>query len=453
MAAPSIKRRMLVILLGIFAVVWMSVATITFMNVRREVRDVFDAQLAQAARVLATLVRDEVKEFGEDGSIADDALSIQIHDLEPDFMFQVLLNNTVVMRSQSAPLAPIWDRPGYKSLEESGNRWRVLRYQAAGNPAVIIVGGRRTERTRLVQSVAIEAMWPLLLALPVLALATLVGIRQALLPLRRVRDDIRRRTPEELGPVDTSTVPKEISRVIIALNALFARLVEALERERRFTSYAAHELRTPLAALKTQAHVALAARDDRQRQKAVENIAAGVERTAKLVEQLLTLARLDPPHAELRRDAVDLGAAVRDVVGGLRDIANANNITLVVDVHDGAVIEGDHAAITILARNLIDNALRYTPAGGQVSVTVACADAAAILTVSDSGPGIPEGERRAVFERFYRMVGSKAEGSGLGLSIVQRIAELHKAAIDLANRPEGGLIVTVRFPLRKERKS
>ncbi len=201
MAAPSIKRRMLVILLGIFAVVWMSVATITFMNVRREVRDVFDAQLAQAARVLATLVRDEVKELGEGGAIADDALSIQIHDLEPDFMFQVLLDDTVVMRSQSAPMAPIWDHPGYKSLEESGNRWRVLRYQAADNPAIIIVGGRRDERTRLVQSVAIEAMWPLLLALPVLALATLVGIRQALLPLRRVRDDIRRRTPEELGPV------------------------------------------------------------------------------------------------------------------------------------------------------------------------------------------------------------------------------------------------------------
>lgn len=449
MAAPSIKRRMLVILLAIFAVVWMSVATITFMNVRREVRDVFDAELAQAARVLATLVRDEVNELGADGSIADDALSIQIHDLEPDFMFQVLLNNTVVMRSQSAPLAPIWDRVGYKSLEESGNRWRVLRYQAADNPAVIIVGGRRTERTRLVQSVAIEAMWPLLLALPVLALATIVGIRQALLPLRRVRDDIRRRTPEELGPVDTSTVPKEISRVIIALNALFARLVEALERERRFTSYAAHELRTPLAALKTQAHVALAARDDRQRQKAVENIATGVERAAKLVEQLLTLARLDPPHAKLRRDAVDLGAAVRDVAGGLRDTANANNITLAVELQDGAIIEGDHAAITILARNLIDNALRYTPAGGLVNIAVACAGPIAALTVSDSGPGIPEGERRAVFERFYRMVGSKAEGSGLGLSIVQRIAELHKAEIDLANRPEGGLIVTVRFPLRK----
>jgi len=449
MAAPSIKRRMLVILLGIFAVVWMSVATITFMNVRREVRDVFDAELAQAARVLATLVRDEVNELGADGSIADDALSIQIHDLEPNFMFQVLLNDTVVMRSQSAPLTPIWDRVGYKSLEESGNRWRVLRYQAADNPAVIIVGGQRTERTRLVQSVAIEAMWPLLLALPVLALATIVGIRQALLPLRRVRDDIRRRTPEELGPVDTSTVPKEISRVIISLNALFARLVEALERERRFTSYAAHELRTPLAALKTQAHVALAARDDRQRQKAVENIATGVERAAKLVEQLLTLARLDPPHAELRRDAVDLGAAVRDVAGGLRDTANANNITLVVEVQDGAIIEGDHAAITILARNLIDNALRYTPAGGLVNIAVAFAGSAAALTVSDSGPGIPEGERRAVFERFYRMVGSKAEGSGLGLSIVQRIAELHNAEIDLANRAEGGLIVTVRFPLRK----
>lgn len=439
----SIKRRMLWILLGAFAVVWLSVATLTFTNLRREVKDVFDTQLAQAARVLSNLVRDEIAEMLDTGVV--DVNAVAIHNLEPDFMFQVLLDDRTVLRSPNAPDTPIWDKPGYRTLHVSGERWRVLRYEETGNAATIIVAGRRDVRAELVQNVAVEVLWPLLLALPILAIAILLGVRQALRPLRQVREEIRRRNPDQLEPLDTNRVPKEIRQVILAMNALFQRLAAMVERERRFTADAAHELRTPLAALKAQAHVAQSAKDEARRQKAIQNISAGVDRTAKLVEQLLTLARLDPPHAETRRDLIDVSRTCGEILEAFALEAEAKRLTLSLHAPSGAWMQGDAAAIAILIRNLVDNAIRYSPEGGEVTVTVTDHDSAVILSVADHGPGIPEDQQQAVFERFYRIDGSKADGSGLGLSIARRVAELHHADIKLANREGGGLLVSVRF--------
>src|SRR5690606_20057418 len=256
-----------------------------------EVKVMFDAQLAHVARVLLNLTRSDIAAV-QSATAGSDHVTIQ--SLEPEFMFQILLDGRVVLRSPNAPADIIAEAAGYRTLTVGEDRWRVLRYREANNPATVIVAGRRDVRSELLTSVAVEALWPLLLAIPVLAMAIILGTNKALKPLGRVRQDILGRNPGQLEPVDTTLVPREIQPVILAMNALFERLASTLDREKRFTAYAAHELRTPLAALKAQAHVALSAKDEPRRQKAVQQIAVGVDRTAKLVEQLLTLARLDP---------------------------------------------------------------------------------------------------------------------------------------------------------------
>jgi len=271
-------------------------------------------------------------------------------------------------------------------------------------------------------------------------------------PLRRISTEVAHREPANLAPLEESGAPAEIAPLVRALNLLLARVEHTLESERRFTADAAHELRTPLAALKIQAQVALRAEQGEQRSLALENLLLGVDRATHLIEQLLTLARLEPAEGMPALMAnCDLAVMARQVLAEQASAALDKEIELDLRAPDSVMIQGNTGMLGILLRNLVDNAIRYAPQQGRVSVSLLSGGGRVRLEVQDSGPGIPEQERQRVFDRFYRILGNAAAGSGLGLSIVKRIADLHGASLSLAAGEHGvGLKVSVDFSSANE---
>ncbi len=303
----------------------------------------------------------------------------------------------------------------------------------------------------LAESIARHLLHPLLFAVPGLAVAIWLAVGVGLAPLGRFAGEVERRAPDNLAPLALARVPREVLPLQQALNALFARLRQSRELERRFTADAAHELRTPLAAIRTQAEVALNADDGAQARRALANVVGGAERATRLVEQLLTLARLDPQTALERPQPIGLRALAHDAVAAQAPFAARRNIDLGLLPGEERTVHGDPLLLAVLLRNLVDNAVRYTPPGGRVDLAVEEAHAARggypLLRVTDSGPGIAPAAREQAFERFHRGSDRREEGSGLGLSIVRRIAELHRATLTLDEGPGGrGLTVRVGFP-------
>lgn len=287
---------------------------------------------------------------------------------------------------------------------------------------------------------------PLLYGLPLLGAWIWFATWRGLRPLDELAAELGRRAPEHLDPVEPAAAPREIRPLLDALNTLFGRVGQALDNERRFTADAAHELRTPLAAIAAQAKVAVRARDAAERDHALAQLTTSARRASHLVEQLLTLARLDPA-AELPRGALRLDTLAAEVCADHGAAALEKEIALELDAPAPVVVSGNAGMLRILLRNLIDNAVRYTPSGGKVGVGVTATFGAVLLTVSDSGPGIPADQRANALRRLHRLAGQEIEGSGLGLSIVARIAELHHARLELADGSgRSGLCVRLMFP-------
>lgn len=444
----SIRGRLFFLILGLLIVIWGVMMAATYFTTRHEIEEVFDAQLAQAMHVLHDLVQHEVKEEELNNIQLDIPDNFQSHPYEKKLAFQVWNHEHLVLRSGSAPAHPMTDIKGYSDNTIEGQKWRLLMIHDEQESYRLIVGERYEIRNELISEILIHVSWPILLSLPFLAFLITLGINRGLAPLKKVADDVRHRSPQQLSPIAVNDAPAEIHPLITSLNHLLMRLDEAFESERRFTANAAHELRTPLAALKAQAQVAMKADDTQQRLKALEQIIRGVDRATHLVEQLLTLARIDPESVSSTHVPVNLSTIVEAICSELAPLALKKHIDLEYSSKEAAIVMGLSTALSILARNLVDNAIRYTPEGGKVSVAVFKSDNRIHLKVSDNGPGIPEEERPRVLDRFYRIVGTNETGSGLGLSIVKRITELHGAALEISS-PETnkGTRITVSFPL------
>jgi two-component system, OmpR family, sensor kinase len=300
-------------------------------------------------------------------------------------------------------------------------------------------------RKQRAAQLALQTLRPFALLLPVLALAIWLAVGKALEPLQRLTAQVLARRVNTLDPLSSARLPDEVQPLVVALNDLLQRLRGALERERAFMADAAHELRTPLTALHLQAGTLARASGEAERSAAMAGLTAGVQRVRHLVEQLLSLARQEP-RAESTPAPVRLDDAAREVVAELVPLADAGGIDLGISAAQPATVTGDAEDLRTLLRNLVDNAVRYTPAGGRVDVSVE-AHGGTKLVVADDGPGIPAAERERVFDRFYRRAGAPAPGSGLGLAIVQAIAAAHGATVSLSDGPGGkGLTVMVLFP-------
>jgi len=446
----SIRRRLLVYLLALFASAWALLAILSYSSAQHEIEELFDAELAQQARVLLGITLHERRVSGKPDDVQIEVIGTKAgHDYEEKIAFQIWVGQRLIRRSQNAPQDALTATDGYSERAIGGHRWRVFGLSDKANEIRVLVGQRTEVRDELIGYIIHDLLLPLLLVAPVIAFLVWSGVGAGLAPLRRLATEILRRSPQQLEPVNIENTPREVQPIVDSLNRLLTQLDSALEAERRFTFNAAHELRTPLAALKTQAQVALRATNSKVRTQAVHQTLAGVDRASHLVGQLLTLARLDPDAAMASYTAIDLVHTARAVVADLAPQAIDKGVEIAFqDTNVSSRIHGDSAAIAILLRNLVDNAIRYTPAGGRVEVTVHEVPEQVVMAVTDSGPGIPETERQNVLSRFYRLPGSSGAGCGLGLSIVQRIAELHRARLELATAPDGhGLQVTVRFPI------
>lgn len=440
-------RLRLVLLLSIgLGLAWLVAAWFSHIESRHEIDELFDAQLAQSAQVLLGTTRHELHEHEEHG---EDEIAIT-HEYEQKLAFQIWSEGDLLMRSTAAPSITLGsDREGYSESNINGEPWRVLTRWDAQHEFMIQVAEPLAARERLARHITLKMLIPTLIALPVLALLIWFGVGAGLRPLQQLKQEVKQRTANRLEPVAMAGVPEEVVPLVKALNDLFARLEDAFEGERRFTADAAHELRTPLAALKIQAQVALRSKDETERNAALENVLHGVDRATRLVEQLLALARVDPETAVANYKRLDLHALTVSVMADVEPLAHAKQIEMLLEEGQTCHVLGDEAQLRLLLRNLLDNAIRYTSLSGCVSVKVGDTEGVT-LEVRDTGAGIPESEREHVLQRFYRITGSGEEGSGLGLSIVQRIAELHGAQLELSDNDTGpGLLVRVIWPKSK----
>jgi len=437
----SLRGRLLALLLGGFVVAWGAVAATSYVDARHEINELFDAQLAESAQLLLAQVGDEPEEI----EVPEHELR---HKYQRNVVFQVRdRRGRIVLRSAGAPTEALGGaRDGFDTQAVAGRRWRTFTVADDHHGVRVVVGERDDVRAELARHIALGMLNPLLYALPAFGVLIWLGVGRSLRPLGRLAGTVESRAAENLSPVDAQGAPREVAPLVGSLNRLFARVREAFEKERRFTDDAAHELRTPLAAIKTHAQVALAAREDAERRRALESIVRGADRAAHLADQLLTLARLDKDAVAPGAASVAVRAIAADIVAQLAPWALGKGVDVALEEGPDAVVRGDAALLGVMLRNLLDNAIRYTPAGGQVRVRVTEAAGRATCEVEDTGPGIPAADRPRVFERFYRALGTDEEGSGLGLSIVQRIAELHGAEIELA-AGGGGRGLRVRVTL------
>jgi signal transduction histidine kinase len=428
----SIRARLLIALIVLVAVVSLLAATVTYRRVLNETSTLFDYQLRQMALSLRSQVslapRIEVPPYQGDADFV-----IQIWDL---FGARTYLSRPGLPMINQAVL-------GFADLDLQNEIWRTYGLQTSDG--VIQIAQPVRVRAALARAAAERVVVPLILLLPIMIVAVAWIVREGLRPLRYVTAEVQRRDVQSLAPLGTVNLPGEIAPLVGELNRLLARLQQAFQAQRDFISDAAHELRSPLTALRLQVQLLDRAEDDSARRDARARLGAAVERAIHLVEQLLALARSDPQQS---RDfgPTDLTAAAAAGVTDTHDLALARQIDLGLDAAPNILVHGDAETLRMLVRNLVDNAVRYTPPQGTVQVTCRASSEGAVLEVTDSGPGIVPGDRERVFDRFYRRAAAEGNGTGLGLAIVKAIAERHGARIVLDEAPAGGLRATLRFP-------
>lgn len=445
----SLQGRLLVLLLGLVVSVWLATAVTTWFDARHELDELLDGHLAQAA---AILVMQQSHEAGEDDQEVD---SPTLHRYAPKVAFQVFHEGSLALRSANAPASRMIGtggriESGFYTVSFEGDSWRVFATRGAEQDVQVFVGEQMASRTAILWAVLRSTLWPMAVALPLLALAVWWSVNRSVEPLRRLGRSLAERDAYSLQPAVIEGALSEMTPMIDALNGLFHRIGELMESERRFTADAAHELRTPIAAIRAQAQAALGEADAELRRHALQATLEGCDRATRLVAQLLTLSRLEA-GAEGAAVDVDLCELVRRVVADEAPQGLRKQQTIEVDAAIRCRVKGDATLLAVLTRNLVDNALRYSPKHATVRITVQTGEAGARLRVEDSGPGISDENIQRLGERFFRVLGSGEGGSGLGWSIVRRIAAAHGASIQVSRSPSlGGLCTDVVWPLSSQ---
>jgi two-component system OmpR family sensor kinase len=432
----SIRARLLAWLFAGVVLIGAVGGLIVYHNALIEADAFFDYHLRQTALIL----RDEPVEY----SLAQQLPS---SDAAYDFVVQVwTLDGVRIYLSRPHSVLPNTTTLGFSTVSTSEGLWRVFGAQAMTK--VIQVAQPMHIRKQQAVDLALKTLRPFALLLPGLGILIWVAVGSALQPLQRLTTLVKARHVDALDPLPNERLPEDVRPLVDALNDLLARLGSALDRERAFMADAAHELRTPLTALHLQIGTLARAANEAERNEAMEQLSAGMQRAIRLVEQMLSLARQEP-RVERPLVQIPLADIARDVVAELVPLADAKRIDLGISRSQPEIVLGDADALRTLTRNLVDNAVRYTPAGGRVDVSVESRDTPpqGVLKVVDNGPGIPPEERLRVLDRFYRRPGTSPSGSGLGMAIVKAIADAHGATLELASGPDDkGLAVTVTFP-------
>ncbi len=446
-ASYSLRRRLVWLLTSAVAIIWLLATLVVYQRAHHEADELLDAQLTQVADTLLAIVSGgEVDHFVKE-------LRKHTHHYPVPIAFEVWISKDGATRR-------LLTSPGHRGFEPGittgfsehrylGAHWRLYAVQDDDAEYRVVVGEAHAAREGLAREIGLSLLLPATLALPLMALAVWWGVGRSLRPVDDVARQVGTLDAQALAPLDESApLPSEIAPLRAALNALIRRVSEAFENERRFTADAAHELRTPLAALKVQAQVALRAQTDASRQRALTQVIAGVDRMTHLVGQLLTLARVDPASQQAPQ-ALDAAGIVTTVCAELLPQAQRQGQSLIVDAAPGCVAAVTAAWLQIALRNLVDNALRYAGVGARIEVRLRQSGPDCILAVVDDGPGVAPALRSQLSARFVRGE-VEGEGCGLGLSIVARIAALSHARLELGDglpRADGGhgFAATLRF--------
>jgi two-component system OmpR family sensor kinase/two-component system sensor histidine kinase QseC len=432
----SLRARLLAWILATLAFGALVMGYAAYHNVLRETEALFDYQLRQ----MALSLRDQ-------GEIAP-AQAGALVDADFDFVVQIwTVDGRAIYASRPHSELPAQAVLGFADVVVQDRTWRT--FSVATPSRVIQIAQPVQIRQRLAAEAALRSVLPLLAVAPLMAAVVWWLVSLAFRPLQRVAGSVRTRDAESLAPLSLEGLPDEVTPLVQALNALLQRLSTAFGAQRAFVADAAHELRSPLTALRLQIGRLRRSPDDAARAAALDALSAGVERAVRLVEQLLTLARSEPGAPVASRETLDLAELVRQAVADTVPFAVSRGTELELEAEAGVPVAGDRAGLAALVRNLADNAVRYAPPGSKVQVRVGRDDGVPTLWVDDAGPGIPAAEREHVFDRFYRRdadgAGEAAQGTGLGLAIVRSVAERHGAQVSLADSPLGGLRVAVRF--------
>ena len=435
----SLRGRLLWFLLAAITLAALAQASIAYRTALDDADQIFDyhmQQMALSLRSSTPLSNTEANERVESAPGNDD-LVVQMWS--PD--------GVQVFHSVSRARLPQRAVLGFSNVKANGTTYRVFSIQT--NNQTVQVAQDLAVRRNMAGNLALRTLGPIAVMMPILMLVVWWVVSGSLEPVARVRKQVARRQADDLSPVSEAGLPDEVRPLVHELNLLFGRVRTAFDAQQHFVADAAHELRTPLAALRLQAQSLDRAADPEARKVAVGRLTAGIDRATRLVEQLLVLARQEASAATgAARQQVDLAELARRTVGDLVGLAQAKDVDLGLQHADAATIDGQPDALHILLRNLVENGVKYTPNGGTVDIAVRANKDSVEVVVEDSGPGIPPEERERVFDRFYRVAGSEAAGSGLGLAIIKAIAERHGASLKLDKSERlGGLAATVRFPL------
>jgi two-component system sensor histidine kinase QseC len=443
----SLRRQLVWLLVSAVAAIWLLSALVVYQRAHHEADELLDAQLAQVAETLLAIVAGgEVDHFVH-----------ELHDHAPHYPVPIAFE---IWRTEDSQAQRLATSPGNAGFEmavatgfsehpHQGEKWRFYTVQDTHAAYRVVVGQAHAARERLAREIGWSLLLPAALALPLMALVVWWVVGRTLRPVDAVARQVGALDAQALAPLnETPTLPSEIAPLRAALNALIRRVTEAFENERRFTADAAHELRTPLAALKVQAQVAMRAQTPDSQQHALAQVIAGVDRMTHLVEQLLTLARVDPANQHVAPQPFDPADIIATVCAELLPVAQRQRQSLTVDAAPGCGVAVTPAWLQIAVRNLVDNALRYAGEGARIEVRLARSGSGCTLTVADDGPGVAPALRSQLSARFVRGE-VEDEGCGLGLSIVARIAALSHAQLELGDglpRAGGhGFAATLRF--------
>jgi two-component system, OmpR family, sensor kinase len=436
----SLRARLLWFLLMAVVAIALLQASMAYRSALAEADELFDIQMRQMALSLSPGIPVGGQLAGNSGHADEDHY---------DFVIQVwTVDGLSLFQSTARAALPQRAVMGFSTVKARGTTYRLFSFDT-GSQVIQVAQDERVRQT-MAAKLALRTVIPTLALVPLLMILVWWVVSSSLVPVRRVQQQVAARQVDELGELAEETLPDEIRPLVHEFNLLFRRVTQAFDAQKNFVADAAHELRTPLAALKLQVQALRRAGDEASRDTAIARLNAGIDRATRLIEQLLMLARQQSGTQGLTdAKAVDLIATAKAVLTEMAPLAESKQLELGIDPHGNEPmwVPGQPDALRILVRNLVDNAIKYTPVGGHIRVTVDTQTGPTRLIVEDSGPGIAPADRHRVLDRFYRVAGSEVSGSGLGLAIVKTVADAHQASVTLDESDAlGGLRLTVQFP-------
>lgn len=436
----SLRRRLIKWISIPILIAVLCAITVSYLFSRHEIEEVYDAQLVHSAKVLLQLTQHEIME-DEDFHLGLENQDLQ-HKYERNLGFRIWHKGELITSSPNTESFDEYQaRPGFSTVTIDNHEWRIFVFLDAENQIRIEVSERYDIRYELILQLIVSLLTPAMAFIPIVLIVIWVAVRRSLKPIDVISSDLDIRNSQDLSAINQNNLPEEITPMVEALNGLFTRIEESFKREREFTDNAAHELRTPLAAMKTQVQVLeKKLKNFPDSHDGLENLLSSINRTIRMVEQLLALARLQ--NEELSKEDMDMSECLCDAIKDFKDQAKRKNIIINASIAPNVLIKANKPSIEILISNLLDNAIKYTPDGGSVNVSLSDD---VILKIADTGPGLSDEDKTKVFERFVRTDKSGQSGSGLGLSIAKWICDAHAFKVSIYDNKPNGAIFEIRL--------